>query len=187
MRVLNVLDLRQLWNKIFVFWLQCKPSWSCVIWLFVLAAPTRIQEAQKQQPQAWPETDPWRTEVIFFCLIHFIKNTCGLTKRRNYTAVTFVIVKILTFVWMCVKGLNTDMHKLAYRKAETDANARVKPGVGAGQSPAGYSKQHWCSTSEPWTLPSMSCSGVCVWWIISSFTPGKLYSTAAHKKEMTGT
>lgn len=74
-------------------------------------------------------------------------------------------------------------HKLASRNTETDANTHFKPGVGTGQSPAGYSRQHMFCISELWSVASMSSSGMFVWWVISSFTPGKLYSTAAHKKD----
>lgn len=74
-------------------------------------------------------------------------------------------------------------HRLAYMSTEKGANTHIKTVVSAGQCPVGCSRQLWGCSSWLWSVASMSCSGVCVWWLISSFTPGKLWSTnITHKK-----
>lgn len=41
---------------------------------------------------------------LSFSLILFSKHTSGVTKKRNYITMTFVIVKIVTFAQMFLKG-----------------------------------------------------------------------------------
>lgn len=159
-------------------------------------ASLKIQEAVKQQ-----SSEVWIKEVMLCSFVNkpwpmqekkslfvFTKNTSESSTKMNCITMTFWEWKLWHLLYMFFKRFwighaCMHAHRLAYMSTEKGANTLIETVVSAGQCPVGCSRQLWGCSSWLWSAASMSCSGVCVWWLISSFTPGKLWSTnITHRK-----